>query len=1206
MKKLLLTLLGLLFYANPATSQNLLTNGDFESGGNGVGFNVNGAGYNQINPPFSGVTNAGDYAFVTSPQPMNTNFFYNFGDHTTGSGKMMVIDGTTTGGQQRFWRAGNTGGGVCGLTPGNAYLFGYWIRTAATSVTNNATLPNIGVQFSNASNVQIVGGNPIAPLPLVGWRQVSYYFVANSPCVNIELYNDNTNPVGNDFALDDLFVIPQNGCTPPNALPVLFFDPALSDADSVGFDFNNVGQTNFTYSYTIGNGAPVTGIHVAPSNFVINNVPPGQPIAFTLTWNGICAPSQTAYYCPGVTSPGFVAPGPICASAPAPVLPTVSPSGITGQWVPATVSTTANGTYHFLPDPNQCSSVQVISITVLPAPAATFNALPTQLCQNTAAPTLPSVSANGINGTWSPAISTATPGTTVYTFTPAAGQCAAGPVTHSITVNPLITPAFALPNQLCAGAAAPTLPSVSTNGINGTWSPATVSNTATGTYSFTPAAGQCATPISITIVVNPVVTPVFTPVAPICTGQPAPVLPAISNNGISGTWSPAVVSNSSTATYTFTPSGAQCASTQTLTVVVNPQITASFSGLPSTLCQNATATAFPLLSDNGISGTWSPALSTATLGTTVYTFTPNAGQCASATPVTHTVTVLANTTSDFAPIGPLCQGAAAPNLPLISTNGITGIWSPAVISTNATANYTFTPNPGQCAAPRTITVVITPAVVPAFTQIPAFCAGGTAPTLPTVSINGVTGTWSPPLVDNSASGTYVFTPNAGQCASLTTMNITVFPSVSIGFQNNWFVCQGSTPPALPSLSPNGITGAWSPNAIQTGTTGNFTYTFTADPGQCTSANTQTITVTVDPLLAPDFLPVAPLCAGDPAPALLNASPNGITGSWNPPVINTFNSGSYTFTPDAGQCATPQTLFVVVNPRPLPIFPPVAPFCAGETAPTLPTVSDNGFTGTWSPAIVDNTLSGTYVFTPDPGQCVSNFMLNVTVNQPVVPDFPDVAFCFGTTPPALPNISPNGIVGTWNPPVLGNTTSGSYTFIPSAGQCATSQTIQSTVFPDQLTSVEYTITNYFADSHTLTVNAQSPGNYLYQLDYGPLQESNVFTNVANGEHFLTVIDPNGCSEPIVVNDLIFVGYPPYFTPNGDGYHDFWNVFGLDNSARIFIFNRHGKLLKQLSPLSEGWNGTYNGNPLPSDDYWFVVDYFESGVAKTFRSHFTLKR
>jgi valyl-tRNA synthetase len=93
----------------------------------------------------------------------------------------------------------------------------------------------------------------------------------------------------------------------------------------------------------------------------------------------------------------------------------------------------------------------------------------------------------------------------------------------------------------------------------------------------------------------------------------------------------------------------------------------------------------------------------------------------------------------------------------------------------------------------------------------------------------------------------------------------------------------------------------------------------------------------------------------------------------------------------------------------------------------------------------------------------------------------------------------------------------------------------------------------------------------------------------------------------------IDYPNFFTPNGDGYHDTWNIIGLGSQedAKIYIFDRYGKLIKQISSAGEGWDGTYNGNQLPADDYWFTVTYREmnaagESVVKEFKSHFAMKR
>jgi gliding motility-associated-like protein len=152
------------------------------------------------------------------------------------------------------------------------------------------------------------------------------------------------------------------------------------------------------------------------------------------------------------------------------------------------------------------------------------------------------------------------------------------------------------------------------------------------------------------------------------------------------------------------------------------------------------------------------------------------------------------------------------------------------------------------------------------------------------------------------------------------------------------------------------------------------------------------------------------------------------------------------------------------------------------------------------------------------------------------------------------------------------------------------------------------TRAFADSHEIEAVATGIGVYEYNIDNGPWQDSGTFTNVSIGTHTITARDKNGCG--LVSESITVIDYPLYFTPNGDGVNDRWNVVGLNNqpSAKIYIFDRYGKLLKQLSPVGSGWDGTFNGQIMPSNDYWFVVEYQEPSTGETqeFRAHFTLKR
>jgi gliding motility-associated-like protein len=172
-------------------------------------------------------------------------------------------------------------------------------------------------------------------------------------------------------------------------------------------------------------------------------------------------------------------------------------------------------------------------------------------------------------------------------------------------------------------------------------------------------------------------------------------------------------------------------------------------------------------------------------------------------------------------------------------------------------------------------------------------------------------------------------------------------------------------------------------------------------------------------------------------------------------------------------------------------------------------------------------------------------------------------------------------------------------------CSRTRTIQVTT-SDIATINSVTIID-LTDNNSVTINASGKGIYEYSLDapVGPFQTSNLFENVAAGIHDLYVIDTNGCGT--ITETVAVIGVPKFFTPNGDGFNDFWNVKGVNNifnsKSIIYIFDRYGKLLKQILPSSQGWDGTINGEPMPTDDYWFTVKLEDDREAK---GHFSLKR
>lgn len=150
---------------------------------------------------------------------------------------------------------------------------------------------------------------------------------------------------------------------------------------------------------------------------------------------------------------------------------------------------------------------------------------------------------------------------------------------------------------------------------------------------------------------------------------------------------------------------------------------------------------------------------------------------------------------------------------------------------------------------------------------------------------------------------------------------------------------------------------------------------------------------------------------------------------------------------------------------------------------------------------------------------------------------------------------------------------------------------------------------FASVHQITATAVGVDTYIFSLDFGSFQSIGIFDNVTPGLHTVTITDINFCFEENI--ELVVLDYPRFFTPNGDGYNDTWKIKSIEELAfvNITIFDRFGKEIIQLDLDSNGWDGTYNNNPLPASDYWFKIIYSEKvpkGVEREFIAHFSLKR
>ena len=168
-----------------------------------------------------------------------------------------------------------------------------------------------------------------------------------------------------------------------------------------------------------------------------------------------------------------------------------------------------------------------------------------------------------------------------------------------------------------------------------------------------------------------------------------------------------------------------------------------------------------------------------------------------------------------------------------------------------------------------------------------------------------------------------------------------------------------------------------------------------------------------------------------------------------------------------------------------------------------------------------------------------------------------------------------------------------------------ESIIATITLDDITVDDLTSDN----NNTITIDPTNLGigDYEYAIDdpTGPYQNEPFFEKVRPGIHTIYVRDKNDCG--IAQIEVSVIGYKQFFTPNGDGIHDNWRILGIRKdfqpNSKVYIFDRYGKLIKELDPITEGWDGTYLGRPMPQTDYWFRV-FLEDG--REFSGHFSLIR
>lgn len=282
-------------------------------------------------------------------------------------------------------------------------------------------------------------------------------------------------------------------------------------------------------------------------------------------------------------------------------------------------------------------------------------------------------------------------------------------------------------------------------------------------------------------------------------------------------------------------------------------------------------------------------------------------------------------------------------------------------------------------------------------------------------------------------------------------------------------------------------------------------------------------------------------------------------------------------------------------------------------------SGNSVTVNW-----DATPEGSYILqvTEINNGCTNSVNLNVTLKKLDDYNLPNLFLCIHPeTNISIPqtintNLSTNQYSHVWEfqNNIIGQSNqitinqSGIYTLYLTdlTSNCAKEISFTATNLP-QMNS-QYVLESDFQFNQFLVITTTGGvAPYQYSLNGGFFQENSSFTFDSPGSYSIEIMDSVGCFSKELIIDVFM--YPPFFTPNDDGFNDFWTIqTPVDlKKANISIFDRYGKLIYNFNSNRQGWDGKLNGYQLPSTDYWFVIDYVNrNGETKKFKSHFSLKR
>ncbi|MFT3796661.1 T9SS type B sorting domain-containing protein [Flavobacterium sp.] len=940
-------------------------------------------------------------------------------------------------------------------------------------------------------------------------------------------------------------------------------------------------------------------------NLCINT--PIAPIIYTTT-NGVA--NVTVSGLPSGVTANFTA-GVLTISG----TPTVAGTfNYTATTTGGCASVTLNGTITVNPDVTM----------VLTSASATTNQT---LCINTAIAPIKYTTANGatnvtvsglptgVTGSFTAGVFTISGTATVsgifnYAVT-TAGDCSSVTLNGTITVNPnvtmTLTSSAATTNQtLCINTAIVPITYATANGVanatvvglptgvTGSFSAGTFTISGTPTvsgifpYTVTTVGGCNSVILNGTLTVNPDVTIALTSAVGtdhqvLCIGTPiVPITYVTTNatnatviglpNGLTAVFAAGILTVSGSPTvsgefnYTVTATGICVSASLVGSVSVNPNVALALTSASATtaqiLCINTPISAITYLATNGATGATASGLPTGVSGNFAGGIFTISGTPTAAGVFPYTVT---------------------------TTGGCSSVVLGGTITVNALATATI----NYAASPYCTTLNSAQAVT--LTGTGPY-TGGAFSAAAGLSLNATTGAINPSL---STAGNYTVTyliPASGGCPAipvLANVTITKAPTATISYSGAFCTSLTALQPvslngtsaylggifsAPAGLSLNATSGAINPSLS---TPGNYmvTYTIPASGGCAAVPTTTNVTINATPIAVAN--PAAQTICSEEATAIsLSSAVAETTFTWT--AVQTNVTGASDGSGDSiiqNLTATGNSVGTVRY-----TITPSTAFCTGT--PIVVTITVN-------PLPIVSLSDGVICRNPTSGIAVRTYVLNAGLNN--------AAYDFVWTHDTY--VIPGAVDNTYEADQAGVYT----VYATNAATGCISYAATAVVTETEVAEIALIEgTEAFAQNPVIVVTVLGSGNYEYQIDNGAFQTSNVFANLNMGEHTLHVRDQDDCTD--ITQAFTLIDYPKFFTPNGDGYNDFWNIDALagQQGSKISIFDRYGKLIKQISPSGQGWDGTYNGAMLPSTDYWFVVEYTDQQIKKEFKAHFSLKR